>query len=210
MMEDDLKKALRAIDGTDAIRDIRKDVVMSHILSAWAKSKASNIDVDSLFEEINDMLEEIEFTPNGMNLDGMQGIEENKNLRMRIVSVRGRLMGISNKLAYFDSLAGRVMVKATSYLLTSDILPDKKLSVKQTEALFQVALEEVSTSIEDISFLKGRLTLALNECNEKTRALDSWINLHKQYMFFTRPGGLNDEADPPPRKNKNKNRNRSL
>lgn len=202
MINEEVNEILREMEDTEAISEIRDDIVVSKLLKAYKKSRSAKLDTEGIFEEVEDMMDTIQFTPNSLNLDGAQGLKESKDLRIRIISVRDRLMSIGNKLALSEAMATRVFNKTTSYILTSDVgetLRKQKLSVRQADAVVHAALEEVTHIMDDVSFLKGRVSSALTECNEKTRALDSWVNIHKQYMFFNNRGpddNQDDEAPP--------------
>ena len=186
-MRDEVSEILRnMLESSTVISAIRRDIVVSKICAAFKKTTAANLDVEELFDEINSMREDIVYSREGMDLDGPQGITENLEFRSEVNAVRDRLNALAEKLALYEYKTKKVYDTTVSHIITDEdtMLLLKPLTVKQKEAVLYTALEEITSAIADIDFIKGRVHATLTECNDKTKSLDAWVNLHKQYMYF--------------------------
>ena len=115
--------------------------------------------------------------------------------RIEIQGVRDRLVNVNGQLRGVLMRALRIDRQARVYLRQKQEVMD--LTAKAAEDLLAVVLEDVSSVVEHVKLLMDMGKEALTNIDERTRLLDSWFTLHKQYAFLTlsKNPGQNDK-DP--------------
>ena len=176
---------------TATVSAIRADPVVQQLLNAYKRTGWAKVDSANLTEEIAECASYAGFDTTAFPLRGTGGIKNSRNARLALQAYRDRLMAIQRPLREGISKTNRVLRIGFVYLRQNPLL--KGMTVKHSDAVCEVSLREIVESQETLKFLSGEVTEALNAIDHKTKTLDAWFNLHKQYVFMNGKSPYGDQ-----------------
>jgi len=208
----DLEEALDAvIEHTAIVSEIRSDLVLRRLVKSYQKAGFAKFDEDEIGDELRDLSDRVAFDTSAFPIDAIEGIKAAASARMDLQAARDRLVSLSRKLREGISKSSRVLRVGLVYIRQRDDIK-RVPTAKHKDDVANVSLREIVESYESMKLLLDEVKETLSAIDDKSKVLDAWFLLHKQYVFMSGDRGprgeqdTNDEA----RRQLGKKRQRSL
>jgi hypothetical protein len=168
---------------TPLVEQLRKEEVIKRLIEAFKQVPwVTNLDPEALTDELTELATSVSFSTKEFPLHGTGGIAKAKTARMQLQSTRERVMAISQKLRETKLMTHRVMRVGQVYIRQLDAVDG---TGKHMDDLCAVALREIVEHFETLTALIVDTKETLKVVDEKSKTLDAWFVLHKQYVFMT-------------------------
>lgn len=171
------------LDSTALVVTLRDDAVIKKLISAFKGANFAKFDPDALLEELSEIANSAAFDIDGFPLDGTDGIEAAAAHRFKLQALRDRLVALHKKLREANSKISRTYRLATVHLRQHELM--KGMTVKAQDDVAYACLREIADIQENMKLVFESAKDALTSIDDKTRTLDAWYSLHKQYVFMT-------------------------
>lgn len=183
-----LEEAFEAMSqASPLVADLRQDLVVARMLSAFQASALSKLNYNAIQQEISTIAAGAAFGTEAFPLEGTSGIDTAWDARLRLQSARDSLLAFSRSLRRAVLKTNRLLRTTRVYMRQLDLT--STIAAKAFDEVVLISLREIASVNEEAKALLEDVNEALEAVNEKTRTLDSWFALHKQYVFLT--GGNN-------------------
>lgn len=180
--DDDLEAALESLaQGTEIVERLRNDPVIFMVLKSFKRTRVFQVAVEQLSAEIEELDSMSDF--GAFAMDGVDGITEAAEKREVVRRSRSRLIAINRSLRDVHFRAMRIYRMCVVNLRQNEALSG--LTVKHTDDLVSVVLREITATLDDVKRLFDDTKEALTNLDDKSRSIDSWFHLHKEYVFLT-------------------------
>lgn len=196
-MSDDLEAASRSLrENTKIVVQLRELVLINQLLKAFKSSKRFQIDEGALLEE----LETIASTANvkSLRLPGTDGLKEAAVLRFAVQGARDRVVAMNQELRSVLLAANRSYRTGLVFLRQQPELAG--MTAKASEDVVMLVLAEISEFVQLVERLLVETKETLTNLDDRSKTIDAWFSLHKQYVFMSLNRGPNgdkeDEAEP--------------
>ena len=192
-----LEEALESMSrATTLAADLRQDLVIERMLAAFQATALGKLNYNAIQQEITAIVSNATFDTEAFPLAGTAGIDAAWKARLRLQSARDNLLDFSRSLRKAVFKTNRLLRTARVYMRQLELV--SALAAKALEEITLVSLREIASVYEEAKSLLEDVNEALEAVNDKTRTLDSWFALHKQYVFLTggdnRANGVDDGA----------------
>jgi hypothetical protein len=199
--DDGLEQALEALaNGTEVVERLRNDTEIFMVLKSFRKRPIFKVDEEALAAEIAILDDKTNF--GAFILGSPSGLKEAGEMRAEVRASRSRLVAISRALRDVHFKASRVYKFCASALRQKDGV--SSLTAKNSEEVIGIILREITGTLDTVKRLSEDIKEALTNLDEKSKGIDAWLHLHKEYVFLTLnqgPHGVEDEENTvPPRK----------
>jgi hypothetical protein len=185
--------AEEVIDAVTVVVTLREDLVIKRLITAFRAANFAKFDPEALLDELNDIANDAAFDSEGFPLDSTDAIVAAAKHRFKLQALRDRLISITKRLREAMSKVARTYRLALVNLRQNDLL--KSMTVKaQDEVVFGV-LREIADVQDSMKLVKDSVQDALTSIDDKTKTLDAWFALHKQYVFMTANRGPKADGD---------------
>ena len=181
------------IDATSIVVLLRKDLVVKRLIVAFQAANFAKFDPEALLEELNDIANDAAFDGEGFPIDSTQGISNAAKHRFKLQALRDRLISINKKLREATSKVGRTYRLTLVYLRQNEVV--KTLTMKAQDDVVFAVLREIADVQDSMKLVMDSVKEALSSIDDKTRTLDAWFALHKQYVFMTANRGPKDDGN---------------
>jgi hypothetical protein len=161
------------------VTGIRSDLLIQQLLKSATKGPF-DIGYETLCDEIESITQNI--PSDAIPLEGTDGLDIANDRRASIQGSRDRLLKINQNLRKVKLNVDRAFRTAKVYLRQKEEL--NTLSQKENEEVVATALEELSDLQAQVKVLMDATRESLSAMDDKTRGLESWFVLHKQYVFM--------------------------
>jgi len=196
----DLETAARQMrESTSVIVELRSQVLVQQLLKAFKASKRFQIDEDALLEELQDI------SNTGMvkslRLPGTDGLKEAAELRFAVQGARDRVVAMNQELRSVLLAATRTYRVGLVFLRQQPQLTG--MTAKAIDDVGMLTLAEVSECVQNIERLLVETKETLANLDDRSRVIDAWFSLHKQYVFMSLnrgPSADKDDEEQPIRK----------
>ena len=181
------------IEATTVVVALREDGVIKRLITAFQAANFAKFDPESLLEELNDVANDAAFDGEGFPLDSSEGIADAAKHRFKLQALRDRLIGINKKLREAMAKVGRTYRLTMVHLRQHEVI--KTLTVKAQDDVVFAVLREIADVQDDMKLVMESVKESLSSIDDKTRTLDAWFALHKQYIFMTANRGPKADGD---------------
>jgi len=168
---------------TDVVAEIRADPVIDNLLKAYKKTPYSRIDSGQTLAELSELSASVAFDAKGFPLNGTRGLKNARDARLELQAARDRLVAMERQFRQGMAQAAKVLRVGMVYIRQSGTF--KGMTAKHMDQVAEVALREIVENQETLKLLSIEVREALTSVDGKSKVLDSWFNLHKQYVFMT-------------------------
>lgn len=188
----DLEAAARQMrESTGVVVELRGQVLVQQLLKAFKASKRFQIDEDALLEELQDI------SNTGMvkslRLPGTDGLKEAAQLRFAVQGARDRVVAMNQELRSVLLAATRTYRTGLVFLRQQPQLTG--MTAKAIDDVATLTLAEVSECVQTIERLLIETKETLANLDDRSRVIDSWFSLHKQYVFMSLNRGPSADKD---------------
>lgn len=188
----DLEAAARQMrESTGVVVELRGQVLVQQLLKAFKASKRFQIDEDALLEELQDI------SNTGMvkslRLPGTDGLKEAAQLRFAVQGARDRVVAMNQELRSVLLAATRTYRTGLVFLRQQPQLTG--MTAKAMDDVATLTLAEVSECVQTIERLLVETKETLANLDDRSRVIDSWFSLHKQYVFMSLNRGPSADKD---------------
>lgn len=188
----DLEAAARQMrESTGVVVELRGQVLVQQLLKAFKASKRFQIDEDALLEELQDI------SNTGMvkslRLPGTDGLKEAATLRFAVQGARDRVVAMNQELRSVLLAATRTYRTGLVFLRQQPQLAG--MTAKAVDDIATLTLAEVSECVQTIERLLVETKETLANLDDRSRVIDSWFSLHKQYVFMSLNRGPSADKD---------------
>ncbi len=187
------KAAEEVVEATSVVQDLRGEVVINKLIAAFQLAKFAKFDPEALLEELTDIANDAAFDSEGFELDSTDGIADAVKHRFKLQALRDRLVKINQRLRESMSKIGRTYRLALVYLRQHDMV--RSLTVKAQDEIAFAALREIADAQDNMKLVMDSVRDTLQSIDDKTRTLDAWFSLHKQYVFLALNRGPRSDGD---------------
>lgn len=181
------------IDATTLVTAIREDVIIKRLISAFMGANFAKFDSEALLNELTDIANNAAFDGEGFPLEGTDGIKAAAKHRFKLQALRDRLISMNKKLREATSKVGRTYRLTLVYVRQNEAL--KSMTVKAQDDVVFAILREIADVQDNMKLVMDSVKDTLSSVDDKTRTLDAWFSLHKQYVFMTANRGPKDDGD---------------
>lgn len=181
------------VDDISAVSAIRENEVLKKLIEAFNAAPWTQIDAEAIIEELTEMSANVAFDTKAFPLEGTKGLIKAKRSRLELQSVRDRLTAMSRDLRQTLVKTAKVIRAGTVYIRALDVAQSR--TAKQLDDLCAVALREIVDYYETTKGLVQEVREVTTLIDTKTKTLDSWFSLHKQYVFLTGARDFDDKQD---------------
>ena len=181
------------IDATTIVVAVREDAVIKRLIVAFKSANFAKFDSEALLEELNDVANDAAFDGEGFPLDSTDSIVRAAKHRFKLQASRDRLISINKKLRESISKVGRTYRLTLVHLRQNEAI--KSLTVKAQDDVVFAILREIADVQESMKLVVDSVKESLSSIDDKTRTLDAWFALHKQYIFMTANRGPKDDPE---------------
>lgn len=181
------------IDAATLVTTLREDVVVKRLITAFQATNFAKFDPEELLSELTDIANDAAFDSNGFPLDSSEGIAEAAQHRFKLQALRDRLIALNQRLRESMSKASRTYRLAMVYLRQHETV--RALTIKAQDDVVFAALREIADAQENMKLVMDSVKDTLSSVDDKTRTLDAWFSLHKQYVFMTANRGPKGDGD---------------
>lgn len=171
------------LDSTALVVTLRNDAVLKKLITAFKAANFAKFDPEALLEEMTEIANAAAFDIDGFPLTGTDGIEAAAAHRFKLQALRDRLVALNQKLREATSKVSRTYRLATVHVRQHEAL--KGMTVKAQDDVAYACLREIADVQENMKLVLESAKDALMSIDDKTRTLDAWYSLHKQYVFMT-------------------------
>lgn len=178
---------------TETVALLREDMVIKQLLKSFKNAAFTHVDEPGILDELAAMAEQVTFSSKAFPLDGTAGIEQANKFRTKLQAVRERLVALDQDLRNTQVKTARVFRVGIVYLRQQDGVQGS--TAKHTDDLCSVVLREIVELQETVKLLMDQVKETLSLVDGKTRSLDAWFSLHKQYVFMTANRGPRGEQE---------------
>lgn len=189
----DLEAAARALrDNTGVVVELRSTVLIQQLLKAFRSSERFQLDEVALLEELQDISKTA--TVKSLRLPGTDGLKEAATMRFAVQGARDRVVAMNQELRSVLLAANRTYRTGLVYLRQLPQLSG--MTVKATDDVAALVLAEVSECVSIVERLLVETRETLTNLDDRTKVIDSWFSLHKQYVFLSlNRGPYGDKED---------------
>lgn len=189
-----LDKALDSmVSHIESVNAAREDLDVQMLIKAFEGAAFANFDEDDIGSELADIASNVAFDSRAFALSGTGGIKQANKSRSDIQAARDRLVTMMQDLRKAKSKTAKVLRTATVFLREKDLISGS--TAKQADDFCAVTLREIAYRHETIESLISQVKDTLVLIDSKSRSLDSWFTLHKQYVFITGNRGPRGEQE---------------
>lgn len=196
----DLDEAARQMRAnTSIIQELRSVVIVQQLLKAFKTSKRFQIDEEALLEELRDISNA--GMVKSLRLPGTDGLKEAATLRFSVQGARDRVVAMNQELRSVLLSASRTYRTGLVFLRQQPQMAG--LTAKATDDVAMLVLAEVSECVQVLERLLVETKETLANLDDRSRVIDSWFSLHKQYVFMSLnrgPSADEEDEDQPVRK----------
>jgi 1-aminocyclopropane-1-carboxylate deaminase/D-cysteine desulfhydrase-like pyridoxal-dependent ACC family enzyme len=189
-LDDALESMARA---SSLAMDIRQDLVIERMLTAFQATALGKLNYTAIQQEVSTIAADAAFDTEAFPLAGTAGIDAAWAARLRLQAARDNLLAFSRSLRKAAFKTNRLLRTARVYIRQLDVA--SSLAAKALEEITIVSLREIASVHEEAKVLCEDVNEALEAVNDKTRTLDSWFALHKQYIFLSGVDNRANNAD---------------
>lgn len=172
---------------TSAVMQLRNSVLIQQLLKSFKQSKKYQLDEEALLDELADV--NTTSTVKNFNLDGTAGLSQAAERRFAVQGARDRVVAINQNLRSVLLGANRIYRTGLVYIRSQPEV--QGLTAKATEDLASIALDEITEVISSVDRLMSETKEVLTNLDDRSRVVDAWFALHKQYVFMTLNRGNN-------------------
>jgi len=192
----DLEVAARTMrENTGIVMDLRGQVLVQQLLKAFKTAKRFQIDEDALLEELQDIANT--GLVKSLRLPGTDGLKEAAQLRFAVQGARDRVVAMNQELRSVLLAATRTYRTGLVFLRQQPQMVG--MTAKATDDIVMLALVEVSECVSTVERLLVETKETLANLYDRSKVIDSWFSLHKQYVFMSLNRGPSaDEDDKEP------------
>lgn len=192
----DLEVAARTMrENTGIVMDLRGQVLVQQLLKAFKTAKRFQIDEDALLEELQDIANT--GLVKSLRLPGTDGLKEAAQLRFAVQGARDRVVAMNQELRSVLLAATRTYRTGLVFLRQQPQMVG--MTAKATDDIVMLALVEVSECVSTVERLLVETKETLANLDDRSKVIDSWFSLHKQYVFMSLNRGPSaDEDDKEP------------
>lgn len=192
----DLEVAARTMrENTGIVMDLRCQVLVQQLLKAFKTAKRFQIDEDALIEELQDIANT--GLVKSLRLPGTDGLKEAAQLRFAVQGARDRVVAMNQELRSVLLAATRTYRTGLVFLRQQPQMVG--MTAKATDDIVMLALVEVSECVSTVERLLVETKETLANLDDRSKVIDSWFSLHKQYVFMSLNRGPSaDEDDKEP------------
>lgn len=181
MTEEALESVLsRLASKISIVEKYRDDVTVQALITSFKRRKRYAFDPEVLFTELRQI--EIDTGFGAFTLEGTSGIEEANEARTKVRGARSRVVTMSQWLRDVHLGASRVLRVGSVWLRTQEDM--RALPAKLSDDVVILTLREIYEVVESTKVIQEQVKEALVSIDDKSRSLDAWFNLHKQYIFL--------------------------
>lgn len=196
-MSSELESAARSLrEGTRVVVELRELVLIQQLLKAFRSSKRFQIEEDVLLDELKTIADDA--IVKSLRLDGTDGLKEAAALRFAVQGARDRIVAMAQELRAVLLTAHRAYRTGLVYLRQQPQMVG--LTAKAADDMAMLVLAEVSEFVQVVERLLVETKELLANIDDRSRTLDSWFAIHKQYVFMSlNRGSYGDkeaEAEP--------------
>ena len=181
------------LEATTSVASLRQDVVIKRLLVAFQAANFAKFDSEALLEELTSIANDAAFDSEGFPLESTDGISASVRHRFKLQAHRDRLVSINKKLRESMSKVTRTHRLAVVYLRQNEGI--KSLTVKSQDDLLFAVLREIVDTQDNMKLVMDSVKESMTSIDDKTRTLDAWFALHKQYVFMTANRGPKSDGD---------------
>jgi hypothetical protein len=191
----DLHQAIENIIAeTEVVSEIREDPVIKKLIRMYLKAPFAQFDESTIEDELVDLSNRVAFDTQAFPIDALAGVKAAAKARMDLQAARDRLISLSRRLRSGLSKANKVLRVGQVYIRQGESL--KKVSTaKHKDDIAYVALREIAESYESMKLLLDEVKETLSGIDDKSKVLDAWFLLHKQYVFMAGKRGPYGEQE---------------
>jgi hypothetical protein len=182
-------------ENTGIVMDLRGQVLVQQLLKAFKTSKRFQIDEGALLEELQDIANT--GLVKSLRLPGTDGLKEAAQLRFAVQGARDRVVAMNQELRSVLLAATRTYRTGLVFLRQQPQMVG--LTAKATDDVVMLALFEVSECVSTVERLLVETKETLANLDDRSRVIDSWFSLHKQYVFMSLnrgPSADDDDKEP--------------
>lgn len=192
----DLEVAARTMrENTGIVMDLRGQVLVQQLLKAFKTAKRFQIDEDALLEELQDIANT--GLVKSLRLPGTDGLKEAAQLRFAVQGARDRVVAMNQELRSVLLAATRTYRTGLVFLRQQPQMVG--MTAKATDDIVMLALVEVSECVSTVERLLVETKETLANLDDRSKVIDAWFSLHKQYVFMSLNRGPSaDEDDKEP------------
>lgn len=175
------------------VTSLRESVLINQLLKSFKASKRYQLDEEAVLEELREIV--ASSVVKSLKLEGTSGIQAANERRAAVQGGRDRVVAMNQELRTVLLSAQRVYRTGLVYVRSQPELDS--LTAKATEDVALLVLSEVSEVVSTVERLLVETKEVLTNLDDRSRVIDSWFSLHKQYVFMTlnRGPGANEEKD---------------
>ena len=193
-MKSKLKAATEeVIEATTVVAVLREDAIIKRLIVAFQAANFAKFDPDALLTELNDIANNAAFDGEGFPLESTEGIKNAAKHRFKLQALRDRLISINKRLREAMAKVGRTYRLTVVHLRQHENI--KSLTVKAQDDVVFAVLREIADVQDDMKLVMDSVKESLSSIDDKTRTLDAWFALHKQYVFMTANRGPKDDGN---------------
>jgi hypothetical protein len=182
-------------ENTGIVMDLRGQVLVQQLLKAFKTAKRFQIDEDALLEELQDIANT--GLVKSLRLPGTDGLKEAAQLRFAVQGARDRVVAMNQELRSVLLAATRTYRTGLVFLRQQPQMVG--MTAKATDDIVMLALVEVSECVSTVERLLVETKETLANLDDRSKVIDSWFSLHKQYVFMSLNRGPSaDEDDKEP------------
>lgn len=178
-------------DKTTIVATLRESPLLHQLIKSFRTSKRYAIDEGAITDEIQEILSVT--AVKAFRLEGVQGLKDAVGYRFGLNGGRDRLVRINRELRGVLTLTQRIWRTGLTFIRSQ---PETAgVTVKALEDIAAITLIEIHDTICVCDRLMSDTKEALTNMDDRTKLLDSWFSLHKQYTFLTLSKGPKDDGD---------------
>jgi hypothetical protein len=182
-----LSDAIDAVVGElEEVQILRAEPTVHLLLQRFEKMAAMRMDAEEIALEIEDMMGDVPLLSDAFPLQGTAGQKSANRARLKIQAIRDRLVSIDGAAHKSLHLVSRLLKVGTLYLKQQPLVSSK--AVKHGDLICEVVLREVTEAKENLHMIRDLAKASLSALDAKSKTLEAWFVLHKQYVFMSYEG----------------------
>lgn len=189
MTEQSIGAALGAMrDATPIVVAIKDDPMVKRVTAAFRANKSLRLNFSQLHKKIQIVHELARYKP--VSIEGTSDLVDAVAARDAIRNARSSLVAMLLDVHRIQAKCVDIRRIVGVYLSDPDCpcMPkNKKLTVKDMEALVDVGLYEVTKVLASCKEAATAITTALSDMDACAKTLDFWAHAHKEHAFLSLP-----------------------